>query len=403
MEFRDNCAICRSTMTRKQVVRVLPCRHLLHGPCVELLFGQVDNARLCPICRQDCHDQEAVERRRYKVHSNRDRERIVTCANKGNDWGALAKDLGINYKTASNWIRSGRQQMITRGGKKPKSLTEAEIDVIISWVEQDSTITLKAIKQKFHQEFRKDVSVSTIGNYLEGRQFTMKNNHYEPVAMNTVENKAKRAEYVRRLNNFIQEGKQIIWIDQTNFNLFCRRSRGRARRGDRSVQQLPASKGPNVHLIGAITAAGVVTMDRQRGSFTAETANNWIRQVMDIWQNQGNQLEDLVIVCDNAPCHSHLEEAINETNATLLRLAPYSPMLNPIENIWSKIKSFVKANLRVPVVGRPGVIEQRLQYLEGIIDEAKQTIVGGDCARAAQHSTIHHATALAQENMAVGR
>lgn len=174
MEFRDNCAVCRSSMARKRVIRLLPCRHLLHGPCAEPLFGEVDNAR-CPICRQDCNEKEVVERTRYKSHSNRDRDRIVTCANKGNNWGALAKDLGINYKTASNWIRSGRPQMKKRGGKKPKSLTEAEIDIIISWTEQDNAITLKQIKEKIHQEYGNQVSVSTIGNYLEGRQCTMKN------------------------------------------------------------------------------------------------------------------------------------------------------------------------------------------------------------------------------------
>lgn len=48
-------------------------------------------------------------------------------------------------------------------------------------------------------------------------------------------------------------------------------------------------------------------------------------------------------------------------------------------------------------------MEQRLVYLENIIDQAKNTIVGGDCARAAQHCTIHHAAALAMGDMPVGR
>jgi len=109
--------------------------------------------------------------------------------------------------------------MKKRRGKKPKTLTEAEIDVIISWIEQDSAITLKEVKRKINQDLRKEVSVSTIGNYLEGRHYTMKNSHYQPATMNSEENRAKRSEYVRLLNNFIRQGKQIIWIDETNFNL----------------------------------------------------------------------------------------------------------------------------------------------------------------------------------------
>ena len=94
---------------------------------------------------------------------------------------------------------------------------------------------------------------------------------------------------------------------------------------------------------------------------------------------------------------------INLTEATLLHLGPYSPMLNPIKNIWSKIKSYVKTHLRLRQVVPPGVGQQRLVYLEELIDQAKDTIVGGDCARAAQHSTIHHVAALALQDMPVGR
>ena len=50
-----------------------------------------------------------------------------------------------------------------------------------------------------------------------------------------------------------------------------------------------------------------------------------------------------------------------------------------------------------------GVVEQRLQHLEEVIDVAKETVTGGDCTRAAQHSTVHHGAALALANMVVGR
>ncbi|XP_036324954.1 spastin-like [Rhagoletis pomonella] len=97
----------------------------------------------------------------------------------------------------------------------------------------------------------------------------------------------------------------------------------------------------------------------------------------------GNQLADAIIVCDNAPCHSKLHEVCAES--TLLRLGPYSPMLNPIEIIWGKIKANVKSNIRTPDVIGPGVIEQRLQYLEGLIKDAAAAVNCGDCARSVQH------------------
>lgn len=155
-------------------------------------------------------------------------------------------------------------------------------------------------------------------------------------------------------------------------------------------------------MIGAISAAGVIAMERRRDSFTALLANEWIQRLMNTWEELGNRLSDLVIVCDNAPCHSRLEVVINATEANLLRLAPYSPMLNPIESIWAKLKMAVKTRLRIPEVTAPGIQEQRLQYLEQIIDSSKDTIMGGDCARAAQHTTTFHAAALALEDLPVG-
>ena len=111
---------------------------------------------------------------------------------------------------------------------------------------------------------------------------------------------------------------------------------------------------------------------------------------------------DLVIVADNAPCHSRLEAAVRNSGAEVLRLGPYSPMLNPIENIWSKVKSDVKSNLRIPDVSPPGVTEQRLVYLEEAIDEAKALISGGDCGRAVVHAASFYADAMNCVDMRVG-
>lgn len=401
MNLTDNCAICRVSMARYPVTKLIPCHHLLHTKCAEPVINIPD--AICPLCRVVVTDNEPITRQRYGKYTDRDRQRIVTCANRGDDWVALAASLGVKYKTAFHWVRSGRDVMLAKGGKKPKIMTEDEIDLIISWIEEKCDYTMKQIKEKILQTFEKNVSVSTIGNYLEGRLFTVKQVHKEPLTMNSEEKKIIRAEYVRALNIFIQQGKQIVWMDETNFNLFCRRTRGRARAGVRAVQHLPASRGPNVHLIGAISAAGVVAMERRRGSFTSVLANAWVRRLLQQWEDMGNQLADLIIVCDNAPCHSTLETVINGTAASLLRLAPYSPMLNPIECIWSKVKCYVKTHLQGPHVEAPHVIEQRLVYLEAIIDEAKDTIVGGDCARAAQRTTAHHAAALAMNDMPVGR
>jgi len=51
------------------------------------------------------------------------------------------------------------------------------------------------------------------------------------------------------------------------------------------------------------------------------------------------------MITDNAPCHSCIEENFQENEFDihrLLRLGPYSPILNVIEYTWSKLKAGVK-------------------------------------------------------------
>ena len=86
----------------------------------------------------------------------------------------------------------------------------------------------------------------------------------------------------------------------------------------------------------------------------------------------------------------------------LLKLEPYSPMLNPVEAIWAKIKAHVKSQLRVPEVEPPRVGEQRIAHLERCIEEAMATITNGDCSRAAQHSTTFQSDVLELRDMRPG-
>ena len=55
-------------------------------------------------------------------------------------------------------------------------------------------------------------------------------------------------------------------------------------------------------------------------------------------------MSDVVIVCDNAPVHVNIGTVMEEeefNGAYLLRLAPYSAPVNPIED-WSVFKSEIK-------------------------------------------------------------
>ena len=55
----------------------------------------------------------------------------------------------------------------------------------------------------------------------------------------------------------MQEGinQNLVFVDEAGFNLYTRRTRGRAARGERAVRQVAGNRGPNLNIILAISPA----------------------------------------------------------------------------------------------------------------------------------------------------
>ena len=101
---------------------------------------------------------------------------------------------------------------------------------------------------------------------------------------------------------------------------------------------------------------------------------------------------------------------IDFPDITLIRLAPYSPMLNPIEGAWSAIKANIK-NLnaaRLPQVLAPNaqgaltLTEWRLRSVENLINEAKDIVTPMMCLNLINHTNVFYAPALALQDMQFG-
>lgn len=141
----------------------------------------------------------------------------------------------------------------------------------------------------------------------------------------------------------------------------------------------------------------------RQGSYRWGTATEFIRDLIQALSHRGVPLHNIVLVCDNAPCYARTEtELANSWGVTLLRLGPYSPMLNPIENIWSNLKDSVKRRNWIPNEVPLGVGVHRLEYLERFVEESYRELTPRDYAKRAQHCTLFHNAALNMKDMPVG-
>lgn len=133
----------------------------------------------------------------------------------------------------------------------------------------------------------------------------------------------------------------LVFLDETGVNLAMQAAYARSPQGHRAYSEQPAKKGKNVSIIGAITLTmGWIAGFSFEGGTTADIFLWFIEEVLapQLWAGA-------VVVMDNLPAHKveGVQDALRAVGARLIYLSPYSPDFNPIENLWSKLKSHLKS------------------------------------------------------------
>ncbi|EGZ05750.1 hypothetical protein PHYSODRAFT_532654 [Phytophthora sojae] len=202
-------------------------------------------------------------------------------------------------------------------------------------------------------------------------------------------------------------------MDETNFNLWATRTRGCSLKGKRAVKKVFAGGGQNTHVISCISEHGLVYFETRFGSNRYANTNELIRSLLrHVAQHGEIALSDVVLVLDNAPCHCRAEEVFGEAEfepATLLRLGPYSPMLNPIENVFSTFKSLVKAYMRerrLDILVVPEGVTMK-DYRQSFLHEAAhmyipQAASTANCRAFYRHTLRFHFMVSNMDDMPVG-
>lgn len=350
-------------------------------------------------------------RRKYNRIGVETRERIIGAFVRGENWRLVAQMNGVNCKTAYKWLHVDNitYEAQARRGHRMKILSESQIDTILEWISEVPTLTLGRLKVRVKDVFGKEVSITTISRYLDGRLITVKKLCHIPVSMQSDDNKELRRLFVYDLLECYGRSMTVCWIDETNFNLFCTRTMGRSLKGTKASISVTNSRGKNLHLIGAITENGVVNYTTRRGAYNSNDCVLWFRTLLDQLKTT-TATSAIVVICDNAPCHTHLESVFMEEDyagGKLLRLAPYSPMLNPIESVWSSVKAKVKTELRIQhealVRGDPrGVLSQqewRMRLMEQIATSSMDYVTGEQCANFVRHTQRFCVQAMNDEDM----
>lgn len=136
------------------------------------------------------------------------------------------------------------------------------------------------------------------------------------------------------------DAQHLVFIDESAAKTNMTRLRGRALRGQRVHAYVPHGHWNTTTMIGSIRLDGTTTCMAIDGATTRDVFREYVRHVLCPTLRPGD-----IVIADNLSAHKdpESEALIEERGARLEFLPPYSPDFNPIEQMWSKVKTHLRS------------------------------------------------------------
>jgi len=270
-----------------------------------------------------------------------DKRRIINAFEMDQDYYLLGNQLGLKRRTVRGIIyrfrKTGEISTGHIGGHKKCLIKEDAATKILDYIEENPEATLKEMQQYLIASVGVSCSTSTIARFLDGRFYTVKKVRNIVEQRNSDRVKEIRSQYVHQFLKKAISSKECIYVDEMGFNLWTRKTTGRSRKGTRIYATVPSNRGRNQSLIMAISKKGPVHYKVVSGSVNREVYQTFISELIAKLPERKHY-----IIHDNASIHLGIT---TPNHVEIIQLPPYSPFLNPIEAVFSKVKQSVRKSV----------------------------------------------------------
>jgi len=223
----------------------------------------------------------------HKRITDEDRGRLIDAFNGDGDYLALADTLDINRSTArsiiATFLGTGRRNKAAKGGPRNVKVDNDIRTEIERLIEDNPLLTLLQIKTELEANLpnKPPLSTSTIARTLDGMLLTLKLAEDVPIPRNHPRVIDLRYDYAVWFMNEAVIG-HTVFIDETGYNIWTRRSFGRALRGAPARRIVNGQRGRNCTCTFAISGeVGLVTHSIALASTTRATFEAFLAQVVD--------------------------------------------------------------------------------------------------------------------------
>ena len=174
----------------------------------------------------------------------------------------------------------------------------------------------------------------------------------------------KRKDWNGLISGF--KASDLVFLDESGCNTDMTRRYAYSLGGSRAVDSAPLSKPKNTTILSSIQLDGTLRYTTFSGGTTVERFKRYLETDLLPHLN-GNS----VLIMDNMKSHhaKAIKQLLEEAKIRYIFLPPYSPDLNPIENLWSKVKALLRK-----------FKARTLETLPDAIQRAFRAVTPSDCS-----------------------
>ena len=274
-----------------------------------------------------------------KPYSDDLRERVVAAIESGHTREQVAELYNMALSTVGGFIKRKRETGSVSpdkfGGYKTFSL-EPHTDLVKELVAQQPDRTLAELRDRLAKE-QVTVSQSAISRFLHHIDLTFKKKTVHAAEQDRPDVAAARRALRKQQQTL--DPKRLVFIDETGATTKMTRLYGRAPRGQRLVDKVPHGHWKTTTFICGLRYDRVTAPFVLDGPMDGPHFLAYVEQILAPTLKKGQ-----IVFLDNVSTHKvdGVEEAIKARGACAVFLPAYSPDLNPIEQLFARLKSFLR-------------------------------------------------------------
>jgi len=272
-----------------------------------------------------------------RPYSNDLRERIVLAVDRGEySLRQLAQlfcvSLSFVVRLLQRRRRTGSVQPKPHAGGPSPRLDADAVERLRALVREQPDATLAELRDRLGVSCH----LATLDRVLRRQRITRKKKTSRAQERDTPAVQARRAAFEQTLATVAPE--HLVFVDETGATTAMTRAYGRAPAGERVLASVPG-KWRHVTLIVGLRPTEVVAPLAFEGATDTLAFQTYVQEALVPQLHPGD-----VVVWDNLQPHKNAQviQAVQAVGARVVPLPPYSPDETPIEELFGKVKGYLR-------------------------------------------------------------